>query len=357
MLALEEWAIGRWKPVAMLAQVVASSAEDCYELLQQAHSGRLRSPDAAASITPKAWARQYRQPYRLAGELLGVLFVPEQMPTSSDDRRQLRGLRRHMLQEFKTGMRNGFTHGCDTKTQKRAKRWLDLVYSRVHVPHLRRSFADGENVPSNANRLLGHPELVFFLTVAVPCWLETRKTPWELRHQAIKGDPIALETLLRIDPDAQCERGIAQRLFQMRSENPAQREALEQAARKRPRPLSLLQVKYLLGGLLMNWSEELERIVRGEWYFELVKKCSTRERWHSLKKEVKAARREIARKAPKCRLYPGEIKALFNAVATDSGQGLADPDFCQQPRAYQKRLKANMNSWPELRRTNHLSVA
>ncbi|MCG8587008.1 MAG: hypothetical protein MI757_20065, partial [Pirellulales bacterium] len=131
-------------------------------------------------------------------------------------------------------------------------------------------------------------------------------------------------------------------------------DELKKAEREgRTTPVTLEQVKFSLGGLLMKWSCEWEqRVLKGELLIEVMQRFVTPKNCSAIKRWTRAMRKRGERLSPGCRLNAPAIKQLFDAVARDTGEGLVDPAFVKQPNSNYKRLKRNSELWPSLRETD-----
>ena len=350
MLALEEWAEGRFKPMAMLAQVVALGTEACHGTIHESRGQWLLGTEEADGIRVEKWLGLYRQPLQVEEVALQFLQKAEGLDGAEDAIGEWPVVRQALLAAFRDLVRKQIAEGVSLKGVERAKRWLDLYYRRVHIPWLERQLRDEGEVPVDFREWLRVPAFVFFLSVAMPCWLEYRETPWTLLLRARRGDFDSLDKLLRLDPMVEHDRGIRGRLFGMMKRSPDQHNELMKAKHAgRTKEISLGQVKFALGGLLMKWSLDLEKVLKGEILFDAMERHARPENRDSVRRWIKAQRKRMERVRLKCRLNAEDIKRLFDAVAKDRGQGLVDPDFDQQPNSVYKRLDRNARLWPGLR--------
>lgn len=353
MLAIEEWGRGRFKPMAMLAHVVAASAKECHQLILESRGPWLLSREEASGIRPKAWLDLYRQPFRVEAAITQFMDAPsvQQRMAELVDRWPL--FRRQLDGILAAVIRDAATKGVSQKLIERSKRYIDRVYNWVHLPSMRRMLQSDESPPAEFRQWLGKPEIVFFMSVVMPCWLEYQQTPWVLFQQARRGEFHALEKLIRLDSEGDKDDRLESVVFRLRVRNPAQHQLLQEARSEgRKTPISLTDVKYSLGGLLMKWSTELQAMLQGELFFKILEARTSPQHHGTLRKWIKMKRKQAERNGMKCRLKAPDINWLFNAIAKDSGPCLNDPDFCGQPNSIYKRLERNAKPWPSLWETD-----
>jgi hypothetical protein len=353
MLAIEEWGRGKFKPIVALAQVVAASAQECHELILKAREPGLLATVEAGGIRANAWLDLYRQPLNLEAVGLQFLCAPEQPREAVGVIVEWPLLRGKLNRVFEKGIREALTKGVSRELIDRGQRNLDRLYKWVHLPMMRRMLQGNDAPPAEFREWLDRPEFVFLMSVAMPCWLEYQQTPWELFQQARQGDFLALEKLIRLDSEVDKDNRLKAVIFRLRQQNRPQYELLQQArCEGRKKPITLAEVKYSLGGLLMKWSTEMQDMLQGEIFFRvLVERCPTQHH-DKLRKWIKAQRKQAERKGIKCRLKAPDIVWLFNAVALDLGESLIDGDFKGQPNSIYKRLDRNAKRWPTLQETD-----
>jgi hypothetical protein len=357
MLVIEEWGAAKFKPIVMLAQMVAASAGECHQVILESRRPSKVFRDRLAEIHPNAWLRLYRQPLNIEAMVLELLRSEAEPQLTGDILGHWPELRSELVVSVENAIRKRLTKwlttGMPPKVIERCDRYMDRVYERDHLPQMR-SLLQGETaLATESPNWLYRPEFLFFMSVAMPCWLEYGKQPWELFQQARRGDFHVLENLIRLDPEVDKEQTLKGIVFRMRRENPAQYKLLNKArAEGRRTPITLADIKYSLGGLLMRWSKEIQGIIRGELCFRALEANTAVEYRSAMRKRIKAAREATERTGVKCWLKAPDIKALFDAIAKDSGQGLVDADFAGQPNSIYKRLDRNAKHWPSLQETD-----
>ena len=88
MLALERWGEGRFKPMVMLAHVVALSATTCHELILQTRGKPVQPVEEAESFAINDWLRLYRRPLWLEGVMANVLLFPENVQEVEQEKKR-----------------------------------------------------------------------------------------------------------------------------------------------------------------------------------------------------------------------------------------------------------------------------
>ncbi|GFO61673.1 hypothetical protein GMST_39980 [Geomonas silvestris] len=149
-------------------------------------------------------------------------------------------------------------------------------------------------------------ESSFFIFVLIPCWLLYREHPTNVYRKARQGDLDALEKLLRLDPLMLHDQSIGKRIQALRFNNKAAAyQNLLEAPLKRPKArITRKKMKYAIAGLISGISS-------------LIKKPLTEP----------------------------EIRALFDAVANDSGASPIDTDLADSPEAFAKAINRDRAFW------------
>jgi len=358
MLALEEWAVGRFQPMAMFAQVVAVSASDCHEVIQKAREAWWFMAQEASGIGTNKWMACYQRPLCVEGELLHLLDQPDQPSLAEAAGLEWTALRRQMMGEFHHHCSRGRkTTKQDEAIKRLLSKWVEKYYREAHLPMLERWLRNEETIPEGYREWFRRPSFVFFLTVAMPCWLEFHQTPWGMLLKARQGDWEALQQLLSLDRQVEHDPAIRRQLFRMEKREPKRyRTLIEGVPTARPK-LSLKKVKFALGGMLSKWSDDLARALKGEWLLDCVRQAAKPGQERAIRAWVKAYKKKLERVSLKCRLNAQDIRKLFNSVAIDAGLGGADPDFNGQADSIYKRIRRNADLWPGLRETDIFRAA
>lgn len=348
MLALEKWSEGRDLPLAMLSQLIAANAETLHDLVHLARRKFLLSVPQARGITRDAWLRMYRRPtavrdmvWQLGLRLGGPDNLAQTSDCCKDARRSLNAGMRQVLLDAIAGQ-------SMEKMRRLGQRVVQRYFQKRHLPMIAAMLRDDVDV-GKGHGWLEWPEFIFFLAVAVPCWVEYHTTPWRLYRQAVRGNSKALEHLVRLDPYAMQEKHLGQVLFDLGQKNPRQLKRLHRASSEGVKTVvKIANIKYMLGGLIMKLSDELQQILHGELWIQVAKQLTPADKQSVLIPWEAALREKASRLPVDCRLKAPDIHKLFNAVALDAGKGLIDKDFKGLPNSIYKRLKHKADSWPSL---------
>lgn len=359
MKALLAWGEGRQKTVAMFAQWVAASAQAVYEVLRDFE--KLSLVWQSREICPglDSWLLLYRQQYRVTA--VGLELVLD--PGRTDDRGMtfecgdcLASLASSHCSDV---IRDVLLWRFQTKELSKVRRRLGLVYRLVHVPALRRMMMDAEQSSAELSHWISQPEILFWLTVAMPCWLRFQESPWSLYAMAEKyGKFETLEKLAQLDSRIIHDRGVGQQIDRLRQQHAEQHQMILQAASARSRQeITLKQVKFLLGGFLIHFSEQMDLMARQEFLHNAYLQHAKPGYEDEVRLAVKERRRWFARIGTGCLLKPTDIKTLFDAIAKDTIGSLVDDDFVMKPNALQKRLRRNAEPWAKLGQSDILRAA
>lgn len=357
MLALERWGEDRFLPMVMLAQIAVNSVNECYELIKLARANSLSVCDAEGKTDVRQWQRLYRQPITLQAVVCNLLSAPEDVRYPEADR-EFRGIRQLARCELRGAIEKSLTGQITNREKAVGERLLRRIYRRSHLPLLSRIVAGEEEYPAKPCEWLGNPEFLFFIGVVAPCLLEYQTTPWKLYRAATQGKFEALEKLVRLDPLILSEDRIKSLVYRMQRTNAVGLQILYAAQLKRnSKPVTIHDVKYLLGGWLMRLSQEWQAVLDGQPLIEIIEaQVSSAKRAEALR-WVKNAKAQNARRRIKCRLTSPDIQALFDAVYKDSGRGKFDPDFRKQRKSIYRTLDRNAKLWGSLRIGNKKRAA
>lgn len=142
----------------------------------------------------------------------------------------------------------------------------------------------------------------------------------------------------------------ADRVFGLRKRKPAQYRLLQEAALQGQREqTSLAKVKFLLAGLLLRYSDDWDRMGKGEALHEILLRVAPPTALPHVQRWIKAQRKAAERVVTGCRLTTPDIKQLFDAVAHDRGIAEGDRDFLGKPNTIYRRIERNAKAWRSLR--------
>lgn len=349
-----DWGRNRYKPMVMFAHTAAIGAVDLHEVIIRSRMGLIHPDPQSAQFSRHAWLECYRRPSNVEAIVMHLMAAPDRIEECEYVKQEWPRLRRVLKAELRNLPR-------DERSRKLGERYCNLVY-RAHVRDVEKQLkGEKREIPENAAEWFEKSELVFFISVAVPCLLENGCWPAELLVKAWRGDFEALEKLLRLDPIIETEPRVADQLFQMKKSSPDRHRLLMQAkAKGRTKTITLADLKFSLGGLLYKWSREWEAILKGELMFELLPRYALPGRLAEVQRWIRRERKRQQRKSYGCALTAPAIRGLFDAVAYDTRRRpikpgtqireLADPDMPQGEEAVRKRLKRNTKQWPSLRK-------
>lgn len=195
MKLLREWAAG--KPIAAVCASLMGvvAAENCYRILRGIREGNLKYP-ASAVPDVKSWLRLYRRSRSFTRQL-----CEEVGPVGKADTFDLLLAARQIRLMPVEKLRDELSRVPDSEYASALKEsqqfWNEQIVGAL---------ADAEgNDDDNAGLMLDGDaigtagELLFFILVWLPCWLEYRQMPSQLLRRARSGELEALEYLLRID--------------------------------------------------------------------------------------------------------------------------------------------------------------
>ena len=184
MSAIEKWGKKFFKPMVEVSQVVAICAEDCHEVIRRSREPWLLSAPEARGIRPKECLRLYRQPLSLEAVALQFLSAPNE-PTETDEvAAQWPECRRTCEESFNEAVREAIVKGVSQEVYDEISRDMEKSYRDEHLPMMRSLLRDDEPAPPNFRQWFVQPQFVFFMSVAMPCWLEYHDTPWNLYLRA-----------------------------------------------------------------------------------------------------------------------------------------------------------------------------
>jgi hypothetical protein len=201
MLYLERWGKNRCKPLVMLAQRIAVSADLCYHLLKFARERQY--DELTANVDDKERLSELYSAPDLAFWIAGAALHSKNFNVNDLEKARLDAPDMNKLiavelgkitEEFNTRLANGLANIGKEKPSPPD----DTLY-KEHLKWLNSFITDNEEMPTNAEALLRIPEVIYFLRVLIPCWLEYGQTATELLELAKSGDLSAMKKLLRLD--------------------------------------------------------------------------------------------------------------------------------------------------------------
>ncbi|MCR9115745.1 MAG: hypothetical protein NXI22_02210 [bacterium] len=350
---IEEWSKGRFKPVAMLAHVAAIAPSSCVELLSSSRE-KWFNGTKGATIGKAAWLACYRSCQRISEVMMAFALKPGRPanPFEFRNEKTIRSPRR--IDQVIEAIRSGKPRGEDIEY---ASAYSERVFDRYYKLHMKRleiSLFDEQEFPNNFVEWLSVPEFVFLFSVTLPCWLEHKVCPSVLMNAACGGDVDSIAAILKLDPSAQFDGELSDRLFAISRSNPARyRQLLADASESPGINTDSEKMKYAISGMLLQTSKDIEWVRRGEMSVKILEYlCPDLSK--KLVAEIKREFRNRGKKLDwgKSRLRPIDIRRLFDAIHRDktNGKELIDPDFgCVQPASVTKRIDRAAELWPKMR--------
>lgn len=346
MLAIEKWGEGRALPLVMLSQMVALNARTTLELIEKSRRKVLLSHKCAAGLEPAVWYACYRKPFGVEAVVLSAVQYPDASINEQEISEDWHEVRHFGTPLFLQELTRLLVFGGVTQREYRLfSRLAKRYYQRSHLPLMQKMLRDECPPLLDSERVMAKPEILFTFSVAFPCWIHFRKTPWELYLAARCGDFEAFESLARLDSSILQEPRLASQAARLALHHPDQSRLLLRAAERGiADTLTLAKVKFFLGGFLYSLAEQMERFAKREPIYEAVLQSAQPGYEREVRGWVSNERRKMERVKTGCRLTSMDIRKLFDAVARDKGTGLVDPDFNQQPNTIHQRL--TRNCWP-----------
>lgn len=293
--------------VALPAVAIARAGEDIYEwLLHQERGRRVTLPVRVGDVDE--WLKLYRQHRRVLqvwNSVVGPIMFgdPEAGEALNVFLEGLRELRRTPVEEIRKELEN-----LTPEDRKELGKLITAVGEDMQGAigeDLVRD-ADVDAVPDGvAREAIGRAEVLFTVMVSLRCWYECGEAPVKVLRRARQGDLDALETILRVDKAVVRDKQIAQQIHEAAVSNPARFERIANAFRGGlTAKANRRKVNCMLAGLISNVSEFC-----GE------------------------------------RLEGREIRALFDAVARDTGRGRVCEDLPESREAFQKAIQRERRFW------------
>jgi hypothetical protein len=349
MLEIERWGQGRYMPMVMLAQTIALSAKECHELIEDPKRRRVLILNQAKECSSERWLELYRNRSWVESFVLRLAFDPQDTDDLDKARHEIKLNKQATIALAKEQVVQQLTGGIDKRWPRVLDRLIARYYKRTYLPMIEGELRGNEPTIEKMEFWIKQPEILFFMHVVMPCWLEFHVSPWVLYAQARRGKYQALEQLIRLDSEVDKDPALAKRVFQLQREEPDRYDLLQRARFEGcKRKVSLADVKFLLGGLLLKLSAQWQCVLQGDLVFDAIEQNIIEEHRDEVLKWLKVARKRAARSPVKCRLKAPDIQELFDAIARDSELGLNDPDFAGEPHSISKRLRRNAGFWPNL---------
>lgn len=293
-LAIDKWAEGRPRLLAVFAHHIAAFADDLHEILSFAKKQEHIAP--LPEWSRNDWLPLYRN-HRLLQKCL--LSFPEAIDNDFTT------LAHAIFSRQTPPLPINSPGQPDPALVKLAEEWVEQLY-QASLAHLAAEFGleggHGPAIAERAKKLCRQPEYLFLFKVEVPCWVLYRTAPSKLLRKARLGDLDALEKLIRLDKHVLADSGVNRQTIRLLHHNKYKYEAVvAKAVKDAPKfKLSRKNAIYILAGFLSVFSEALGH-----------------------------------------RLVETEIRDLFNAIAQDRriDKYEADPDLQKSVLAFGKAIQ------------------
>lgn len=327
---MEEWGQGKPPLFAMMAQMIAGSAEECYQACLLAREGE--NIDGLKSLPSlHQWYKLYRNHRRLT-EIVPELFLKAEPET---------GYMESVLSLFQGSqdITNIPIEQIQAEVDKIPKdAWGGISEDAIaqmnsmyedHLNELRiLNRPKGELAAKMQELLKNVPEIQFFFRVAFPCWAEYGKPIAKLLREARQGNINAIEDILRLDRSALEDERIREYYHQaIARQKKAEIKIIEKALSGKPKgSLTILKVKYALAALIFKICAAFDRGV-----LTICEKSLPNPPF----------------KISPIRLKIPEVRRLFDAVAKDFHNQHRDLDFPEAPNSFQMGLRRELDFWPD----------
>jgi hypothetical protein len=333
MLELEKWGQRRTFLLVIVAHQIASSAEECYEACMMVRDKK-RVKKLVEFPPGQEWYRLYKQHRRVMtvvkakmfGGMRSEKYLAELEELREDAQRLSCMSKREIKAEFRDVTAMDLVRELNTSAKN-----IRRLY-REHLETIKKEIK-GEYVRGgNPGEVLKCPEVLFFLRVAVPCWLEYGKPVQKLLREARQGDLDAMVDLLRLDKGAIEDRMIRQHYLD--------------AANKGKSAIVERLTNAMAGGPLGGLTAQKVKVLLGALVYKLAK------RMHGPVAEVFQKLKAVGiryRERPRRTTAP-DVRKLFNAVAKDYRKEDRDVDLRElSDHGFYTALIRELDFWPELK--------
>jgi len=315
MLALEKWALGRPRVLAMHAH---------HEVLQ------VPELNAASSVARerwregnrpmqdrKEWMRFYEQSYwkERTDELFDQACAFGDGPSVES-----RFSPSELEEAYKTGLIE--EHGLPnpllcTFLDDDGPEILELYESHIEV--VRQLLKHGPLGPEQWAVVLQKPEAMFYFAIILPCQIEFECDFWELLVNARAEDVHAMERLLRLDKQCMDDDGIRAACGRLQSDGSPEVKARLTRAFRDPllRKPSMQKTKVMVAAKIYDMFAS----------FDDAKDMYPKPPWRG------------------CTLSYVDLMALFDAAHQDRGGGLRDPDLHDDVRSFEQAVRRIRAAW------------
>lgn len=317
----DEWASDKSPFLASACLSLASSADDCLEILGKLKSGERIEGYIQLPLT-KEWLGLYRNHRKLYKGFVSAFRSLNDECAKLIDFYELiinvfHQIGKMTKEEFKDQIKKVPPEELQKETENVRKAFSEfnqfLMEDDEGGESDEHKIADAEE-KKKGRRFLQTPEVMFYFRVWIPCILIYGIYPPHLLMKARHGDEDALEKLLRLDKSVIDNPKIMEIFHQAAvAKQRSKMSLMTQAMQRTPKvKLSLQTIKYNIAGLISIIS-----IALGQ------------------------------------KLQTVEINRLFDAIACDTGKGAIDEDLSVSPETFEKAVQRARSFWQVIhRRTN-----
>jgi hypothetical protein len=190
MNPLEKWCEKHELLPAWLALAILPAAEDCLEALDLVRARRDELLDLA-SVDIERWASFYTNTEDMVGNALAGLFEKrDEGVTTVEEIRKLIADPTDIGRDFAKSFLSE-----DWKEQVAVARWEYAILVRALLDECTRK--SESEIPFTTPP----PEMIFFASVAFPCWLHTGRNLQSVCKAAENGDELSAKVLVALDPN------------------------------------------------------------------------------------------------------------------------------------------------------------
>jgi hypothetical protein len=306
MLRLESWEPEKPPIIRIIAQMLAVSAVNCFEILTNVRNNKILDPFKIPN--PSEWFSFYQKHRYLYNYLAETFLNFDGLPAIYANTCKL------FLQKNNNSEKN------ITKVKDQTKH-LEKIFE-IQLKHIE---DDIDNAPLNEQekeivlKKVVSPEFLFLMSVAFPCWFLYQEYHVHIYRKARSGNIESIEKLLRLDKNIiqhpRINKWITYYSYQ---EDKRASERLSEAINKPPRSkIALAKEKYRIAGFISLLTELLGS-----------------------------------------RLSAPEIQSLFDAVAMDYGiDELRDPNLPDSPEAFEKAVRRERENWKKTLPSNRTKIS
>lgn len=327
MLELERWGVDKPIPLVIFAHMAATSADALCEGCQRARDGAYAGAKGMADV--RTWYKLYRRHRRVmevaSENAFGLEVAGESTGTAVEMAAKIMLLGRIGLAEAGTECAK-LGPAEQAEALKEGMGEVGRMY-RSHLEEIQVEIREQAGGSRRVESLLEIPEVVFFLRVGLPCWLEYGMPVARLLREArSKPESEAAEKLLRLDKAALEDSRIRGRYCRAAADGrTGVVERLNAALAGGPlRPVSRRKIKVALGSLVWKVFAQLDEKVKGAMDGLGITG------WKGI------------------RLTVPEVRSLFDAVARDYRGELRDMDLPESDEALYMAVRREVGFWPNL---------